>query len=515
MNVNVEDENQPVKLPSKPVNRKNDSSFVGDSPLEPVSHDTEALQNLNRNDSERFHQVPYFKGLEKDDPFLKERQINGRRKSADYDHFQSSFRLYLAENHKLDERGQLELLKKLDELRDHLNKSYALGRKPKEHISPRYAHQEKHRPFHGMQILRDRENLAHCTSCHPQQQRPEAFKLRKSTTYRGGCSHSFQTRLGSECMHRADIPHSHGFHEDWNCLQKFEPPAPNTCYDRGLHQTCTGYKCYNPYSITSSPSRPLRFNSPCRGCDEVQPRHHMQRNFDNEVAKLRHEEKRHGLKQQCRPMVGGAPFITCYHCSQLLKIPEEFLHASKRSHTLQCGSCSKVLMFSLHKTIHIVPHSPKSVLPPSSDEVANGAHQISSAGNSSNADCCIQGDSTSYSEEEYGLPTFKSCSTESEPALPTPAFPSSQINTADQIKPSSIHTALQNCNMKKIAMSILNSKNKHPIDFRKNVGSSSDQARLSLKAEAGHGTGSPLHRLMGYSSPTDIINGTGTAIIPS
>ena len=50
----------------------------------------------------------------------------------------------------------------------------------------------------------------------------------------------------------------------------------------------------------------------------------------------------HGNRQICRPIVGGAPFITCHNCFELLKLPRKLMLMEKNQRKLQCGACSCV-----------------------------------------------------------------------------------------------------------------------------------------------------------------------------
>ncbi|KAL0712438.1 hypothetical protein Bca4012_019416 [Brassica carinata] len=49
----------------------------------------------------------------------------------------------------------------------------------------------------------------------------------------------------------------------------------------------------------------------------------------------------------CHPLAGGAPFIACHSCFELLYLPKKKLLAQERQHKLQCGACSEVISFSI------------------------------------------------------------------------------------------------------------------------------------------------------------------------
>ncbi|XP_015062451.1 protein ENHANCED DISEASE RESISTANCE 4 isoform X3 [Solanum pennellii] len=48
----------------------------------------------------------------------------------------------------------------------------------------------------------------------------------------------------------------------------------------------------------------------------------------------------------CLPVAGGAPFLTCFNCFQLLQIPKEVFHGGKRQ-KMKCGSCSAVMVIAV------------------------------------------------------------------------------------------------------------------------------------------------------------------------
>ncbi|KAG2279039.1 hypothetical protein Bca4012_040642 [Brassica carinata] len=51
--------------------------------------------------------------------------------------------------------------------------------------------------------------------------------------------------------------------------------------------------------------------------------------------------------RRCHPLAGGAPFIACHSCFELLCLPKRKLLAQERLHKLQCGACSEVISFRI------------------------------------------------------------------------------------------------------------------------------------------------------------------------
>ncbi|XP_072954839.1 uncharacterized protein [Typha angustifolia] len=54
----------------------------------------------------------------------------------------------------------------------------------------------------------------------------------------------------------------------------------------------------------------------------------------------------HIPERECQPISGGAPFIICNYCFNLLQVPLDAIISRRRSSKLRCGTCSKVIMLS-------------------------------------------------------------------------------------------------------------------------------------------------------------------------
>lgn len=51
--------------------------------------------------------------------------------------------------------------------------------------------------------------------------------------------------------------------------------------------------------------------------------------------------------RRCHPLAGGAPFIACHCCFELLYLPKKKLLGQERQQKLQCGACSAVISFTV------------------------------------------------------------------------------------------------------------------------------------------------------------------------
>ncbi|KAF3628614.1 hypothetical protein T459_21960 [Capsicum annuum] len=60
----------------------------------------------------------------------------------------------------------------------------------------------------------------------------------------------------------------------------------------------------------------------------------------------RHPPRMQTSGQQCLPVAGGAPFLTCFYCFQLLQFPKEVFHGGKKP-KMKCGACSTVMVIAV------------------------------------------------------------------------------------------------------------------------------------------------------------------------
>lgn len=105
------------------------------------------------------------------------------------------------------------------------------------------------------------------------------------------------------------------------------------------------------------------------------------------------------VKRHCRPVSGGAPFVICYRCYNLLQLPADFLVSTKMYHNLRCGSCSEVLRYSFRpKTRSMTWSPPEAQLPPTEDE-KNSNEILDDVITSQDFKFIREGEPVSYSED--------------------------------------------------------------------------------------------------------------------
>ncbi|KAI7736855.1 hypothetical protein M8C21_013611 [Ambrosia artemisiifolia] len=172
-------------------------------------------------------------------------------------------------------------------------------------------------------------------------------------------------------------------------------------------------------------------------------------------------------KRYVRPIANGSPWISCYRCYTLLELPQSFLVFNKRYHSLKCGACMKVLNFTLSDGTHVSRYYPEETIaaPPSSEVEDYNELYRSRAGPVSCSDRSFQ---KSYSTEtdrngfwEYSEERRKATMSRdpSGSSQPSSSKVSGRRKTNSEIE----------------------------IERRPN--------------------GSPLHRLMGYATPSKVIRG--------
>lgn len=249
------------------------------------------------------------------------------------------------------ERNQLELLRKVDELSNQLNRSYAHSRNTIDRLPPKGNQQQRQLPFnHKKQSLPDLETS---------HQYGVDFPRHPHGTYKPSNSMPFQYGYplsGNVTNYRN--------HTNCSCSSVYseELQQANVHYSGGQCRAYPDHVCYSLYSSgPSSPERHLHSRYPLRSCELCTVfRDHTDR--VNNVESLPRRERRQSVKRHCRPIAGGAPFIACYKCCTLLYLPADSFLSSKGCHKLQCGSCSKVLMFSLERGIHVAPYYQEKVM---------------------------------------------------------------------------------------------------------------------------------------------------------
>lgn len=276
-------------------------------------------------------------------------------------------------------------------------------------------------------------------------------------------------------------------------------PKNKRCRIHPGHNCCTSYN-----SCPSSPQRFMDTEFPLRGYETMSE---DQRRKSHEVRSYL-REKPHLVKRHLRPIASGAPFITCYKCSKLLQLPADFLLFKRKSHRLRCGACSEVLKFSLRDGSHIVPYTLIVSDPPPSEveDCCDAIDRRNFPSTSKANDHFLQADPVSCSDD-YGLSYCQSWSTEGD-------LVSSYYTPRGSMDERRVSTGSFDPKRDWKGLASGQSRNNYKKSMLRyeSGGTSSNISKVdkfsSEIERLPRTTGSPLHRLMGYSSPSQVIRGS-------
>ncbi|XVE86021.1 hypothetical protein DITRI_Ditri18aG0002800 [Diplodiscus trichospermus] len=367
------------------------------------------------------------------------------------------------------EQESMKLLRMVYELQDQISKTCHLNGKPSGRNSTDVPWMQKHLPKYYYPKQPEEEFYP---KYHGRRGQSSSWGLQSRLSripFSGG---AINTRHNTDnsclCCHPRDWQHS----------EQLPPPFR---HNGGFCRAHPGHSRYSSYG--SCPSSPQRYLESDFSSWSHEIKSDDWRYKDHELKRYL-REKNHSVRRHLRPTAGGAPFVTCYHCFILLQLPADFLLFKRRFHQLRCGACSKVLKFSLQKGINIVPYELVAAEPPRS-EVEDYSDAINDR-MSTSASCShgyLQADPLSYSDD-YGQSFGKSYSTDGDPVCRT-----------------QFHDKNMSQNKHKNSMETFDSAGPFSNMSRwKKVSSEIEQ----LPPRTG---GSPLHQLMGYSSPSQLIYG--------
>ncbi|CAB4301543.1 unnamed protein product [Prunus armeniaca] len=303
--------------------------------------------------------------------------------------------------------------------------------------------------------------------------------------------------------HQVDPSYLHRGPQDWQCSAPL--PLPVRCNNNGLCRVHPDHSCWTSFD-KSSASSPERYVEPDLPLWGRETRSDDLRHTRHDVNKF-FREKHHLAKRHFRPIAGGAPIITCYNCLKPLQIPADFLLFKRRCHKLRCGACSEVLKFSLLKRSHIVPYEQNAIAPPPSEvgdynSAANGSNLASAPQPFDSQDA----DPVSCSDDYgYGLSYRASYSTDGDPGT---LAPSNSLRGSSDDRNMSHTSLVPKRETKELGLKESQNKGKYPME-------TFVSARPSLSSEIEEvppKSTSPLHRLMGYSSPSQVMRGSRSSL---
>ncbi|KAL2558433.1 protein ENHANCED DISEASE RESISTANCE 4 [Forsythia ovata] len=424
-----------------------------------------ASGNRTRVDEEGISRSPFSSS----DFMESHRNGNGKVKHSSYQHnlFEHHPSFHSPDEPSYSEPDKLDLLRMVYELEDQLNRM----RFSNDMTSGRFPDSvdEKYTPLYNDHLVPERE-------MHADLNRPR-YHMRHGQV-QGWPGQSGALRMpypGEAADHSRQVNCScvHCFLQDLHCSPQF--PSHSMC-------------CDNVHSHASSSSTPQHYTS-----SEVSL-------LDDGMKKSYSKEKYQAAKRHIRPIAGGAPLIACYHCSELLQLPADFLIFEKKYHRLRCNACLEVLKFSLLKGSNIVQYVPDVFAPPPSEaENYNDANSKRNLVPISLSNPHPNANHVPYSDD-YEL-SCRSSSTKREASPVRSSFGRHQMKASSN-KIASVDESMGDRQMKSILRESQN-KNERVAKSYESTGTSSKMSKW--KKASAELEGSPLHRLMGYSSISQVL----------
>ncbi|KAI3468641.1 hypothetical protein Pfo_025304 [Paulownia fortunei] len=129
----------------------------------------------------------------------------------------------------------------------------------------------------------------------------------------------------------------------------------------------------------------------------------------------------HRSGQVWHPIAGGAPFIACSNCFELLKLPRKHISLAKNQQKMKCGACSSIILFELRNkgfTVSVsahVDHVPSEIDDGSSVMVDENVRYWHGGSNSADTNTCTN--DYDDSQPKFSPTDKKSNSGESEKQL--------------------------------------------------------------------------------------------------
>ncbi|CAK8537762.1 unnamed protein product [Lathyrus sativus] len=363
------------------------------------------------------------------------------------------------------DQEKMKLLRMVYKLQDQLNRTRHVNMETNEkpsvlNHSSSYQSQDFHdgRFYHGLDYPNEDANASYSHGIYMHQRR-----------------HNFSGIAPGNARH-VDHPSFNYYPQEQQCMGNFPPQFPYQRED--LYRPHSAHShVLSQHSYPSSPQWLMTkhvHGRETKSCDQKYRSPEMNYTRENSNVNKRHY----------RPVAGGAPFLTCLKCLNLLQLPADFLLFKRVCHKLKCGACQEVLKFSLQNRIHIVSYAPTSSELDVQNMVINGisSHAV---------------DPVSYSDD-YGHSASKSYSSEGDPVSVAPFHHSRDgAHGNPRVSPTTVEAITAK---EKIA-SRGPGTSKTPSDKSSEIEEHQSQPKPSA-----------LHQLMGYSSPSLVIRGASSTL---
>lgn len=387
------------------------------------------------------------------------------------------------------DQEKIKLLRMIHILQDQLSRNSSVNGETSGRLSTSPYKGKNTLPYHSHELQEERFNQA-----------PDYTKCN------GRCNHGINPHQrhklslnpgSSEATSSTNhvIPSSfHCFPQEWQCPADL---PPFVCQYEGPYMYHHhSHNCCSPHCLHSM-NLQYTMNSKTSSLYSRKTKSEYHQRHQAYEARRYPREKQNLATRHVLPVAGGAPFITCQHCFKVLQLPADF--PLKRAYRkLKCGSCSEVLNYSLMES-----HRPRELN--NHNMVVNRSNQPSEPDVNRHNSSSV--DPISFSDN-YGLSASKSCSSEDPVSLS--AFRYLHDCGYDHSVSREISEAVSD--KQKVASSHF-SPTKIPLTTSRSVGPVSNvfvSKKVSSQMDAPPPPpqrSSPLHRLMGYNSLSQVIKG--------
>ncbi|BFG22121.1 hypothetical protein CerSpe_083950 [Prunus speciosa] len=197
--------------------------------------------------------------------------------------------------------------------------------------------------------------------------------------------------------------------------------------------------------------------------------------------------------RRCLPFSGGAPFVTCNNCFELLQLPKRALIGEKNQQKMRCGACSTVIDFSVSNKKLVLSHHAEAHQNPS--EVNNSLNEVVKD-STSHSHGRVTGVYAHFSSDDYDNSGYDFHSIDREPVLlsTAPSSTRSKPHEMQSFHSSSPSTSEDDCNLEA------------PIAPKEFTNSIQQPTKATFSPPP---PGSPLQEHFEFSSNSHVINRLG------
>lgn len=291
------------------------------------------------------------------------------------------------------ESDRAELLRRIDELKDQLSQTCDVAENPKERIAvePRMA-STPFDPYRSHDVYRQGlfgANKQPLDQGHRVLGPPYIYDVGEDVPYKGRHGPIVQDSYPVTHYRHGKVQYDNAYYEQvitkayqpHLCFpQMYHNEYPDPYMDVNSHPlrlhpqkspfhrpACSCSQCFNqnpkvPHVIPPPAFGNQRSHDPANSIlyqHEISATHNQQWNrrgssgHPQEKFDIGHQNPprkviiAHGSEQVCRAISGGAPFITCCNCFELLKLPRKLGMMGKNQNKMICGACSFIMLYEL------------------------------------------------------------------------------------------------------------------------------------------------------------------------